>query len=246
MVSDKHANFLINTGDATAADLEGLGEEVRRRRPRDVRHRARMGDPAHRASACRQRADRRRSRKAMSKHIAVADGRLVARARGLAVERPRMRQGARRSRLPGHRDRRRPRPAGTVARRSTRARTRLQRAARARRRGRHDPGRARDAARSPTPIRGFSPRPSPCTSPPQKCCFAAAGLPVAEDGRRRRRGTGPVQTRCRRLLSSSRQPGFERRRAHRPGRRQFLARRGRWAGASGGRSWSSASFPGAS
>ncbi len=31
MVSDKHANFLINTGHATAADIEGLGEEVRRR-----------------------------------------------------------------------------------------------------------------------------------------------------------------------------------------------------------------------
>jgi UDP-N-acetylmuramate dehydrogenase len=31
MVSEKHANFLINTGSATAADLEGLGEEVRRR-----------------------------------------------------------------------------------------------------------------------------------------------------------------------------------------------------------------------
>jgi UDP-N-acetylmuramate dehydrogenase len=31
MVSDKHCNFLINTGEATAADLENLGEEVRRR-----------------------------------------------------------------------------------------------------------------------------------------------------------------------------------------------------------------------
>ena len=31
MVSQMHANFLINTGTATAADLEGLGEEVRRR-----------------------------------------------------------------------------------------------------------------------------------------------------------------------------------------------------------------------
>ena len=31
MVSDKHCNFLINAGDATAADIEGLGEEVRRR-----------------------------------------------------------------------------------------------------------------------------------------------------------------------------------------------------------------------
>lgn len=31
MVSEKHCNFLINTGGATAADIEGLGEEVRRR-----------------------------------------------------------------------------------------------------------------------------------------------------------------------------------------------------------------------
>ncbi len=31
MVSPQHANFLINTGNATATDLEALGEEVRRR-----------------------------------------------------------------------------------------------------------------------------------------------------------------------------------------------------------------------
>jgi UDP-N-acetylmuramate dehydrogenase len=31
MVSEQHCNFLINAGGATAADLEGLGEEVRRR-----------------------------------------------------------------------------------------------------------------------------------------------------------------------------------------------------------------------
>jgi len=31
MVSEKHTNFLINSGTATAADIEGLGEEVRRR-----------------------------------------------------------------------------------------------------------------------------------------------------------------------------------------------------------------------
>ena len=31
MISQQHTNFLINTGAATAADLEGLGEEVRRR-----------------------------------------------------------------------------------------------------------------------------------------------------------------------------------------------------------------------
>lgn len=30
-VSEKHCNFLINTGSATAADLEALGEEVRKR-----------------------------------------------------------------------------------------------------------------------------------------------------------------------------------------------------------------------
>lgn len=30
-VSEKHCNFLVNTGNATAADIEGLGEEVRRR-----------------------------------------------------------------------------------------------------------------------------------------------------------------------------------------------------------------------
>jgi UDP-N-acetylmuramate dehydrogenase len=30
-VSEKHCNFLLNTGTATAADIEGLGEEVRAR-----------------------------------------------------------------------------------------------------------------------------------------------------------------------------------------------------------------------
>ncbi|MFQ5783296.1 MAG: UDP-N-acetylmuramate dehydrogenase [Alphaproteobacteria bacterium] len=31
MVSEKHCNFLVNAGEATAADVEALGEEVRRR-----------------------------------------------------------------------------------------------------------------------------------------------------------------------------------------------------------------------
>jgi UDP-N-acetylmuramate dehydrogenase len=30
-VSEKHCNFLLNLGDATSADIEGLGDEVRRR-----------------------------------------------------------------------------------------------------------------------------------------------------------------------------------------------------------------------
>ena len=30
-VSEKHTNFLLNTGDATSSDIEELGEEVRRR-----------------------------------------------------------------------------------------------------------------------------------------------------------------------------------------------------------------------
>jgi UDP-N-acetylmuramate dehydrogenase len=30
-VSELHANFLLNTGGATAAEIEGLGEEVRAR-----------------------------------------------------------------------------------------------------------------------------------------------------------------------------------------------------------------------
>ena len=30
-MSEMHSNFMINTGQATAADLEGLGEEVRKK-----------------------------------------------------------------------------------------------------------------------------------------------------------------------------------------------------------------------
>jgi UDP-N-acetylmuramate dehydrogenase len=35
MVSEMHCNFLINRGNATAADLERLGEEVRARVKRE-------------------------------------------------------------------------------------------------------------------------------------------------------------------------------------------------------------------
>jgi UDP-N-acetylmuramate dehydrogenase len=30
-MSEKHSNFMINTGEATAADLENLGEKVRKK-----------------------------------------------------------------------------------------------------------------------------------------------------------------------------------------------------------------------
>jgi UDP-N-acetylmuramate dehydrogenase len=30
-VSEKHTNFLLNLGEATSADIEALGEDVRRR-----------------------------------------------------------------------------------------------------------------------------------------------------------------------------------------------------------------------
>jgi UDP-N-acetylmuramate dehydrogenase len=54
-VSELHCNFLINTGDATAADIEGLGEEVRAavkaRSGVDLRWEIkRIGRPAHDAT----------------------------------------------------------------------------------------------------------------------------------------------------------------------------------------------------
>lgn len=51
VVSEKHCNFLVNAGGASAADLEGLGEEVRRRVFETTGHRLeweirRIGVPA--------------------------------------------------------------------------------------------------------------------------------------------------------------------------------------------------------
>lgn len=47
-MSPMHSNFLINTGEATAHDLETLGEEVRKKGLRFKRYKARMGNHAHR------------------------------------------------------------------------------------------------------------------------------------------------------------------------------------------------------
>ena len=51
-VSEKHCNFLINTGGASAADIEGLGEEVRR--PRAGGQRGRRWNGRSGGSACRR------------------------------------------------------------------------------------------------------------------------------------------------------------------------------------------------
>ena len=85
MVSEKHCNFLINTGTATAADLEWLGEEVRRRvyETAGIQLRweiRRIGVPAPKSTA---------QEAAMSKHVAVLSRRLVRRARGIAGQRRR-------------------------------------------------------------------------------------------------------------------------------------------------------------
>ena len=47
-VSELHCNFLINLGNATAADIEGLGEDRARAREGEFRRDARMGDQADR------------------------------------------------------------------------------------------------------------------------------------------------------------------------------------------------------
>ena len=49
-VSELHCNFLINLGTATAADIETLGETVRRARQGEFRRRAGMGNQADRRS----------------------------------------------------------------------------------------------------------------------------------------------------------------------------------------------------
>ena len=53
MFSPLHANLMINTGEATAADLEGLGEAVRADVAAEARRDARLGDQANRPPGLR-------------------------------------------------------------------------------------------------------------------------------------------------------------------------------------------------
>jgi hypothetical protein len=76
-VSEKHTNFLINTGHATSADIEALGEEIR------ARVKAHSGSSCSGRSsvlACRLRRDRAPGRRRRNEGHR-SDGRLVRRAR---------------------------------------------------------------------------------------------------------------------------------------------------------------------
>ena len=165
VVSEKHCNFLINAGGASAADLEGLGEEVRRRVFARNRREAGMGNPPHRGvgngtgcdhgtpptrrtpppdplpqgggndSGCG--ALRRNFRRAGSKPLERSPG-----DRGVAAGRVRC-----------FADRGRRGPGGGNRRAGSEAGRRVQRAARKIWGGRRDPGRARLARHSLYPFR---------------------------------------------------------------------------------------------
>jgi hypothetical protein len=82
-MSELHANFLLNLGDADAYEIETLGETVRNRVRARFRHRAQLGDPPHGpllAGPGGARVPRRRrlhGRRLMSKACRRPDGRLV-------------------------------------------------------------------------------------------------------------------------------------------------------------------------
>ena len=151
-VSDKHSNFLINTGGATAADIEGLGEEVRRRvhASKLAASLLRMGNPpivgVPLAGAAGDRC--------MSKTVAVLMGgwsseREVSLSSGENVARALRRAGLRRAAASTS-----ARPAAAILRRAhAAARRGVQRAARPLRRGRLHPGRARGARHALHPFR---------------------------------------------------------------------------------------------
>ena len=237
MVSEKHCNFLINTGGATAADIEGLGETVRRR----VREHSgveleweidRVG--RHRA-AWRPRHDAPRRR---------ADGRPVGRARGVAGQRATPAPGRSRSAATGSTriDAGR-RSAGRLLA-ALRARRRVQRAARPLRRGRARAGPARTAG-IPYTHSGVLASALAMDKPMAKLVFAAAGLRCPE-------GMDVELARARRARPAARPPlrrqagrrGLQRRRAHRARPDDLpAAHRAATISTRGSACWSSASSP---
>ena len=86
-VSEKHCNFLLNLGSASSADIEALGEEVRRRVEAKT-HITLEWEIQRVGQRHEQGSSRRRP-----------DGRLVERARSVADQRARGRRGAARARL---------------------------------------------------------------------------------------------------------------------------------------------------
>ena len=81
MVSDKHCNFLINTGGATAAELETLGQMVQDRVEASYRHPPRMGNQAAGRGRGSRRAvqpERHQRSAFMTRHVAVLMGGLSA------------------------------------------------------------------------------------------------------------------------------------------------------------------------
>ena len=128
-VSEMHCNFLINDQGATGEDVETFGETVRAR----VKAASgielqweiiRLGRPWTGGQSARRspRESRHRvapsiARRSSTSHVAVADGRLVGGARGLAVVGQGLRRCARGRGLQGYPRRRRPQSRGDALRR---------------------------------------------------------------------------------------------------------------------------------
>ena len=196
-VSEKHCNFLINTGDATAADIEGLGEEVRRRvlaasgvlLDWEIK---RIGIPGrHRPEVARMtRVAVLYGGMSAEREVSLSSGaQVIAALREAGFEVTPIEVGA---------DLR-----AVIARARPGAGRGVQRAARPLRRGRRDPGRARLARHSLHPFRrarlragdGQGARRRRC-SPPPGCRSRAAGWSTSP--------SSPTPIRCRRPMWSSR------------------------------------------
>ena len=189
-MSEMHSNFLINAGGATAADLEELGEEVRKRVFEDSGltlewEIMRVGEPARRSK------DNNGPQKARirgggghveqgSPQSGGTDGWAFRRAGGFACHRARMRRAhCGRRDIDGDGGRCGPRPCRCVLTRSETRRL-LQRPAWPLGRGWLRAGHAGMAAASPIRIRACWPRRWRWTRRGRRTPIRAAGLPVVD------------------------------------------------------------------